>query len=86
MVHSHLERLRKLQLFGFSWGGNSSVVNTPLLDWNVGCSIHTHWVNCRSAPWARANTPTAPARSTIQASVCHRLPSPKLTKKFVWFP
>jgi len=45
--------------------GNSSVVNFPPLSWKVGCSIHSHWVNCRSAPWARAFTSTAPARSTI---------------------
>jgi len=38
-------------------------------------------VNCRSAPWARAFTSTAPARSTIQASACRELPSPKLTTK-----
>jgi len=32
-------------------------------------------VNCRSAPWARVFTSTAPARSTIQASACRQLPS-----------
>ena len=40
------------------WGGNSSVVKCPPLNWKVGCSIHGHWVNCRSAPWARAFTST----------------------------
>jgi len=38
-------------------------------------------VNCRNAPWARAFTSTAPARSTIQASACRQLPSPKIKKK-----
>jgi len=38
-------------------------------------------VNCRSAPWVRVFTSTAPARSTVQASVCLQLPSPILTKK-----
>jgi len=38
-------------------------------------------VNCRSAPWARALTSTAPARSTIQASACRQLPSPQKQKK-----
>ena len=56
-------------------GGNSSVVKCLPLNWKVACSIHDHWVNCRSAPWARAFTSTAPARSTIQASACRQLPS-----------
>jgi len=38
-----------------------------------GCPIHSHWVNCRSAPWASVFTSTALARSTIQASVCRQL-------------
>jgi len=57
--------------------GNSSVVKCPPLNWKVGCSTHCHWVNCRSAPWARAFTSSAPARSTIQASTCRQLSSPK---------
>jgi len=36
-------------------------------------------VNFRSAPWARVLF-TAPARSTIQASACRQLPSPKSKK------
>jgi len=62
-------------------GGNSSVVKGAPLNWKVGCSLHSHCVNCRSAPWARAFTSNAPARRTIQASACRQLPSPKLTKK-----
>ena len=42
-------------------------------------------MNCRSAPWARAFTSTAPARSTFQASACRQLPSPKLTKKMLLY-
>ena len=56
--------------------GNSWVVECPSLSWKVGCSIHSHRVNCRSAPWARAFTSTAPARSTVQAPACRQLPSP----------
>ena len=62
-------------------GSNSSVVMCPPPNWKVGCSIHNHWVNCCSAPWAIAFTSTTPARSTIQASACRQLSSPKLTKK-----
>ena len=36
------------------------------LNWKVGCSFHGHRVNRRNAPWARAFTSTAPARSTVQ--------------------
>ena len=61
-------------------GRHSSVVKCPPLNWKVGCSIHSHWVNC-CVSWARAFTSTAPARSTIQVSACRQLPSPKLTKK-----
>jgi len=60
------------------WGKNSSVVKCLPPNWKVGCSIHSHWVNCRNAPWAKAFTSTAPARSTIQASACRQLPSPKI--------
>jgi len=38
-----------------------------------GFSTHgrrVHWVNCRSAPWARAFTSTAPAGSKFQAAAC----------------
>ena len=62
-------------------GGNSSVVKCPPLNWRVGCSIHGHWVNCRSAALARAFTPIAPARSTIQASACRQFPPPKLKQQ-----
>ena len=54
--------------------------NCPPLNWKVGCSIHGHRVNCCSAPWARAFTATAPARSTIQSSDCRQLSSPKYYK------
>ena len=37
-------------------GGNSLVVKCPPPNWKVGRSIHSHWVNCRGAPWARAFT------------------------------
>ena len=63
---------------------DSSVAKCPPFNWKVACSIHSHWVNCRSAPWARAFTSTAPARSTIQASACRELPSPKLTTKEIY--
>jgi len=33
-----------------------------------------------SAPWARALTSTAPARSTIQLLACRQLPLPKIKK------
>jgi len=66
---------------GLLYPDNSSVVKCPLPNWKVGCSIHSLWVNCRSAPWARALTSTAPARSTIQASACRQLPSPQKQKK-----
>ena len=59
---------------------NSSVVKCPPSNWKVGCAIHSHWVNCRSAPWARVFTSTAPARRKIQASVCRQLPSPRIKK------
>jgi len=39
-----------------------STSHRPLPNWKVGCSIHSHWVNCRNAPWARAFTSTAPAK------------------------
>ena len=65
----------------FEWGGNSTVFQCPPPNWKVGCSIRSHWVNCRSAPWARAFTSTTPARSTFQASACRQLPSPKTQKK-----
>jgi len=42
------------------WGGDSSVVEGPPLDWQVKCSIHGH-----CAPWARAFISIAPARSQI---------------------
>ena len=70
-----------LSLYNQSRAANSSVVKCPPLNWKVGCSIHGHWVTCRSAPWTRMFTSTALARSTIQASACCQLPSPKLTKK-----
>ena len=54
------------------------------INWNIGCLIHDHWVNCCSAAWVRAFTSTAPARSTIQASACRQLPSLKFTKKIVY--
>jgi len=44
-------------------GGNSSFVKCPPLNWKVGCSIHSDWVNCRSVPWAWAFTSTALART-----------------------
>ena len=66
-------------------GGNSSVVKCPPPNWKVGCSIHSHWVNFRSAPWARAFTSTSPTRSTIQASACRQQSLPKLTKNSVWY-
>jgi len=50
-----------------SGGGNGSVVMCPPLNWKIGCWIHGHWVNCRSAPCARAFTSTVPGRGTIQA-------------------
>jgi len=67
----------------FRYTSYSSVVNCTPLNWKVECSIHSHWVNRRSAPWARAFTSTALARSTIQASACRQLPSPKSTKKII---
>jgi len=73
-----MKKKKNMKNFG---GGNSSAAKCPPPNWKVGCSIHSHWVNCRSAPWARAFTSTAPARSTIQASACRYLPSTKLTKK-----
>ena len=69
--------------FKIAWNiGSSSVVQCPPLNSKVGCSIHCHWVNCRSDPWIRAFTSTAPARSAIQASACRKLPWPKLIKNF----
>jgi len=41
----------------------SSVVECLPLNWKVGCSIHDHWVNRRSAPWATAFTSTTPTKS-----------------------
>jgi len=64
-------------------GDNSSVVKCPPLNWEGQVSVQCHWVNCRSASWARAFTSTASARSTIQASVCRQFSSPKLTKKML---
>ena len=37
------------------------------------CSIHGHWVTCRSASWARAFTANALTNSIIQASDCRQL-------------
>jgi len=62
-------------------GGSSLVVKCPPPNWKVGCSTYSHGVHCHSAPWARAFTSTAPARSTIEASACCQLPSPKIHKK-----
>jgi len=36
--------------------GTSSVVKCPPLNCKVGCSMHVHWVNCRSTPWAKVFT------------------------------
>jgi len=36
--------------------------------------FHDNWVNCRRDPWARAFTPTAPAKIKFQASACRQLP------------
>ena len=36
-------------------------------------------MNCRSAPWARALTSTAPARTKFQNKACCQLPIPKVT-------
>ena len=41
-----------------------SVVECPLPNWKVGCSIHGHWVIRRT--WARAFTSTASAKSIIK--------------------
>jgi len=57
------------------------VPRSPPLKHTTGYSIHSHRANCRSPPWARAFTSTAPARSTIQALACCQLPSPKINKK-----
>jgi len=71
------------QTFSISsyWGTNSSVVKCLPLNQKVGCSVHGHWVNCRSAPLARAFTLAASTRIKIQALACHQLLSPKLTTK-----
>jgi len=66
----------------FFGAANSSVIKCLLPNWKVGCTIHSHWVNCHSAPWARVFTSTVPARSTIQASACRQLPSPKIKKSY----
>ena len=41
------------------------MVKCPLLNWKVWCSIHGHWVNCRSTPWARVFTQNRPGRGQI---------------------
>ena len=57
---------------------HSAVQHSPL-NWKVECSIRGQWVNCRSAPWVRAFTSTAPARRKFQASACRQLlPSPNM--------
>jgi len=60
------------------WGGVSSVVECSPLNWKVGCSTHSHWVNCRSTLWARASTLTGRTKSIIQASTCCQLSSSKI--------
>jgi len=46
-------------------GVRSSVVKCPPLNWKVGCSIHSHWVKCRSTPWASVLTQNRPGRGHI---------------------
>ena len=65
---------------------NSSVVKCPPLNWKFRCSIHDLWVHCRSDPWARAFTSTAPAKSTIQVSTCPQSLSSKSWKKVLATP
>ena len=55
---------------------NPQLLWAEILNQKVGCSIHGYWVNCHSAPWARAFTS---ARSKIQALGCRQLPSSKKT-------
>jgi len=45
--------------------GINSVVKCPPLNWKLGCSIHGHWVNFRSTPWARMFTQNRPGRGQI---------------------
>ena len=57
--------------------GGSSMVECPPPNRKVGCSIHDHWVNRRSTPWARAFTSTpsqqeANFRLCSAASCCHQ--------------
>ena len=46
-------------LFVFSWPGGETRTPVPPSVTPL-CSIHGHWMNCRSAPWARAFTTIAP--------------------------
>jgi len=46
----------------YAGSGDRSVVLCPPLNWKVGCSIHGHWVNRRSAPWATSFNSSAAAR------------------------
>jgi len=51
----------------------------------VGCSTHGHWVNRRSASWARAFTSTAPAESKFlarPAGNCHH--QNQVKKKYIY--
>jgi len=59
-IHSYTKR----KLTGV-WGGTSSVVKCPPLNCKVGCSIHGHWVNGRSTPWARVFTKNRPVSGQI---------------------
>ena len=49
------------------------MVQRPPPNWKVVCSIHSHWVNHRRAPWSKAFTATALTKSIIQVSACRQL-------------
>jgi len=61
-------------------GGNSSVVESPSLNWKAGCLTHNHWVNHHSAPWARAFTFNRTSKRQVSGL---GLPPMAVTKKMI---
>jgi len=49
----------------------------PPPNWKVGCSIHGHRMNRRSAPWLRALTSTSRTRIKFQSSACRQTLPPQ---------
>jgi len=81
---SNIQNYQKQNMTIEVWGGDSSVVECPPLNWKLGIESMCHWVNHCSTHWARAFAPTTLARNKFQASACCQLLSPKSKQKKLW--